>query len=318
MTKPQSAASSVATGASGFRAYGLLLMAPLFWSGNTIASKLAVGHIDPAVLNFFRWLLAFLLIAPFALKHLRRDWPAVRRSLWLLLAYGFLGMGLFNFLIYSAPHFTTAVNMSIEQAAIPVLVMLGNFVAFRVRSRWPQILGVALTIWGVALVATHGEPARVLSLSVNQGDVLTLTACLLYAAYSLTLRYRPDIHWLSFLATTFAGAALAAVVLHLAFAGGPGPTALADVGARGWTIVAYTALFPSIVAQLCYAVSVGRVGPNRASLFINLIPVFGTLMSVLLLSEAFQLYHVVASAFVVVGIGLAEYSARTRPEVPLA
>jgi len=317
MTKPHSAAPSSAAEVSGYRAYGLLLLAPLFWSGNTIAAKLAVGQIEPAALTLFRWLLAMALIAPLALPHLKRDWPAVRGKLWLLLASGFFGMGLFNLLLYSAPHFTTAVNISIEQAAIPVLVMTGNFVAFRVRTRWLQILGVALTIWGVLLVATHGEPARILSLSVNQGDGLTLSACVLYALYSLALRYRPDIHWLSFLAVTFAGAALAAVILPLGFAGGFAAVVPTEITARGWLIVAYTAVFPSIGAQLCYAVSVVRVGPNRASLFINLIPVFGTVMSVLLLAEAFEPYHLVASAFVVVGIALAEFSARARPQVPL-
>lgn len=313
MTKPHSAAPSSAAAASGYQSYGLLLLAPLFWSGNTIASKLAVGHIEPVALTLFRWLLAMALIMPVALPHLKRDWPAITRKAWLLLAYGFFGMGLFNLLLYSAPHFTTAVNMSIEQAAIPILVMFGNFVVFRVRTRWLQILGAALTIWGVLLVATHGEPARILSLSVNQGDGLTLGACGLYALYSLTLKYRPDIHWLSFLAATFTGAAMAALVLPLGFAGGFAAVAPADVTARGWLIVAYTAVFPSIAAQLCYAVSVVRVGPNRASLFINLIPVFGTVMSVLLLREAFQPYHLIASAFVVVGIALAEFSARARP-----
>jgi drug/metabolite transporter (DMT)-like permease len=297
--------------------YLLLLLAPLFWSGNTIAAKLAVGHIEPAALTLFRWLLAMALITPFALPHLKRDWSALRGKLWLMLAYGFFGMGLFNLLLYSAPHYTTAVNISIEQAAIPILVMIGNFVAFRVRTRWLQILGVALTMWGVVLVATHGEPARVLSLSVNQGDGMTLAACGLYALYSLALRYRPDIHWLSFLAVTFTGAALAAVILPLGMATGAAALVPTDVTARGWLIVAYTALFPSIAAQLCYAVSVVRVGPNRASLFINLIPVFGTVMSVLLLAEAFQPYHLIASLFVITGIALAEFAARTRPQVPL-
>ena len=321
MTKQQSAPNNAPDRAGGFLAkpYLILMLAPLFWSGNTIASKLAVGHIEPLTLTLLRWIAAFALVLPFAWPHLGRDWPAIRSRLWLLLACGALGMGAFNLLIYTAPHFTSAVNMSIEQAAIPILVMIGNFAVFRVRARWLQVLGVALTVWGVLLVATHGEPARVLLLSVNLGDALTLAACALYSIYSLALRYRPDIHWLSFLAVTFFGAALAALVFQLALGGTGSMTSVATgIGARGWSIVAYTAIFPSIAAQLCYALSVARVGPNRASLFVNLIPVFGTLLSILVLGESFETYHLIASGFVFVGIGLAEWAARDRPETPPA
>jgi drug/metabolite transporter (DMT)-like permease len=196
--------------------------------------------------------------------------------------------------------------------------MLGNFIVFRVRAKFLQVIGVALTIWGVVLVATHGEPARLLSLSVNQGDLLVLSACVLYAIYSLALRYRPDIHWLSFLAVTFAGALLASVAAELVIVPlGGWADSFAAVTAEGWLYVAYTVIFASHVAQLCYAVSVERVGPNRASLFINLIPVFGTILSVLILGERFEGYHLVASAFVVVGIWLAEWSARAAlPAMP--
>lgn len=308
MTKPHSASAGT---------YLVLTLAPLFWSGNTIVSKLAVGHVDPLTWTLARWILAFLLVLPFAWPHLRADWAKLRPRLLLLLTLGAVGMGLFNLLLYTAPHFTSAVNMSIEQAAIPVLVMLGNFMVFRVRAKLLQVAGVALTIWGVVLVATHGEPGRILSLSVNQGDVLVLSACALYAIYSLALRYRPEIHWLSFLAVTFAGAMLASIAAELVFVA-PGQIAgsFAAVTAEGWLYVGYTVIFASHVAQLCYAVSVKRVGPNRASLFINLIPVFGTILSVLILGERFETYHLIASAFVIVGIWLAEWSARSAlPEI---
>ncbi|MEX1180503.1 MAG: DMT family transporter [Cucumibacter sp.] len=321
MTKAHSdAPGSPAPGPGALaRPYLVLLLAPLFWSGNTIASKLAVGHIEPLTLTATRWITAFLLVLPFAWPHLRRDWKMIRPKLWLLLGYGAFGMSLFNVLLYSAPHFTSAVNMSIEQAAIPVLVMVGNFAIFRVRARLLQIVGVALTLWGVLLVATHGAPELALSLSINQGDALMLGACLAYAVYSLTLRYRPDIHWLSFLVAIFAGAALASILFQLALSG---PASILDapqtIDMQGWLIVAYTAIFASIVAQLCYAVSVSRVGPNRASLFINLIPVFGTLMSIALLGERFEPYHLIASGFVIVGIALAEWTSAGRPEITAA
>ena len=176
--------------------YVLLVLAPTFWGGNMAASKLAVGQVDPYLFLLLRWIGAVLLLVPFALPQVRRDSAAIKSSIWWLAFYGALGFAGFNMLVYGAAHFTAAVNISIEQATIPVLVFTGSFIAFRVKARTLQVLGLVLTVTGVVFVATHGEPARILNLDVNIGDAMVLLACLLYALYSLTLRYRPDIHWL--------------------------------------------------------------------------------------------------------------------------
>jgi len=294
--------------------YVLMVIAPLMWGGNTIAGKLAVGNIEPATQTIIRFTLAFLLVLPLAWPHLRRDWPRIRAGFWWLMLYGALGFSAFNVLMFEAQKYTTSINVSIEQAAIPVLVMAANFTFFGVRARPLQIVGVGLTIWGIVLVATHGNPMRILDLSVNIGDILVLLAAALYAFYSLTLKYRPDIHWLSFLAVTFFGAALSAVFYQASFGGGIDAmlSGLPLVTPTGWGIVVFAAIFPSIVSQLCYAMGVSRIGPNRASLFINLVPVFGTIGSIVIIGETPQLFHFTASGFVIAGIVLAEWSARRK------
>jgi drug/metabolite transporter (DMT)-like permease len=290
----------------------ILTLTSAFWGGNVVAGKLAVGHIDPYTLTVLRWVGALLLVLPFALPSLRRDRALLGKHLPLLLFYGAIGYCTFNMLMYIAAHFTSGVNASIEQVAINIFVMLGNFVLFRVSVRALQLLGVGLTIIGVALTATHGDLAQIMQLNINFGDALVVLASLAYAVYSLTLRYRPAIGWLSFLVATCAGALLAAIVYQLTLGGGVAPlvAGIADITWPGWLIVLYVLTFPSILSQMLYVRGVGLIGANRASLFINLIPVFGTLGSVLIVGERLEGFHLVAGALIVLGICLAEWSAR--------
>ena len=293
--------------------YLLLTLATLFWGGNMVAAKLAVGIVPPYVLLFARFVAAMLLIAPFALPHLKRDWPALRAAWGWLLFYGAVGFAAFNACLYAAANYTTAINSSIEQASIPVFVLIANFLIFRVRGRPLQIAGVVITIIGVMLVATHGNLESITTFTFNIGDLLVLLACLIYAAYTLTLRYRPKANWLSFLGATMVGAVVGAVFFLLVLGGGFRTlSALATTSPLGWAIIAYVAVLPSLLSQLFFAQGVAMIGANRASLFNNLIPVFGTILSVLLLREGLELYHLIAAAIVVAGIVLAEWSARGR------
>jgi len=295
-----------------YRPYLLLVMAPIFWGGNITAGKLAVGQVDPYLLVIGRWTGAILILIPLAWPHVKRDWVKIKPALPLLSLFGALGFAGFNVLMYNSSLYTSAINGSMEQASIPVMVLLGNFLIFAVRPKLLQIIGLAFTILGVIWVATRGEPALIFALSVNIGDLMVLLACVFYASYSLTLRFKPSIHWLSFLAVT-AGAALVTSFLVQIFIGGGLNDfffALSNVTLQGWIIILYVMSFPSILAQLFYARGVELVGPNRASIFINLLPVFGTILSVILIGEAFEPYHAVAAILVVSGIALAEYGVR--------
>ena len=301
------------------RPYMILVLCNLFWGGNVVAGKLAVGHIDPYLLMIARWAGALILVLPFAIPMLKRTWPIIRRHWWLYLFYGAVGYATFNILTYLAAHHTSGVNISLEQVAVNIFVMALNFAVFRIRVKALQLAGVALTIVGVALVATSGDLARILTLDVSIGDVMVIVACVAWAIYSLSLRYRPATDWLSFLAATCAGALLASIGYQLAIGGGPEvlPAAISDITWLGWLIVVYTIVFPSILSQMFYVRGVELIGSNRASLFINLIPLFGTLGSILVLGETLATHHLVAGGLIVVGIFLAEWSAR-RAEVVVA
>ncbi len=293
--------------------YLLLLLAPLFWGGNVIAAKLVVGEIDPFLLLAARCVGATLFILPFAWPYLRADWPLIRRYWPRLMAYGALGYALFNVFLYVGLTSTTAVNSAIEQASLPMLIMAANFIVFRVRATWLQVVGVLIAIFGVVLVATHGNPLRLLTMDINIGDGLVILACLTYTTYTLALRFRPNIHLMSFMAVAFTGAAITGLVMLALFGGGLGQFAtLAQASPKVWGVIAYVMIFPSMFSQVFYARGVELVGPNRAAPSHNLIPVFGTLGSVLILGERLEIYHYLAAAIIVGGIVLAEWAARGR------
>jgi drug/metabolite transporter (DMT)-like permease len=288
-------------------AYLLLLLTALFWAGNAVAGKFAIGHVSPMMLTLLRWGLATLVLVLFGLPRLVVDWPVIRRNLPFLAALGAIGFTAFNVALYTALLYTSAVNVSIEQAAIPMLIFFGNFLLFRVKPAAAQIAGFVLSVGGVVLTAGHGEFARVIQLEINFGDALMLVAIIGYAVYTIALRYKPDIHWLSLIIVLCAAATLSSIPFALA-EWLAGAAILPDV--TGWAVILYTVLFPSIIAQLFYIKGVQLIGPNRAGMFINLVPVFGALLSIGLLSEAFHSYHAIALAMVLGGIWLSELGGR--------
>lgn len=313
MTKPQTTEKRGISAGILDQPYLLLVLAPLFWGGNVVAAKLVVGEISPYLLLACRCVLATLFILPFAYKHLRNDWAEVKRRWPVLMTFGIVGYALFNILLYIGLTMTTAVNSAIEQASLPMLILGANFLFFRVRANLLQVFGVLLAIFGVILTATHGDPLRLLRMDVNLGDGFVILACLAYTGYTLALRFRPKVHMLTFMAVSFTGAATTSVIMLALFGGGLGSVStLADASPTVWLVIAYVATFPSMFSQIAYARGVELVGPNRAAPSHNLIPVFGTLGSVLILGESFEGYHFLAAGIIVVGIVLAEWAARKR------
>ena len=291
--------------------YLLLILAPLFWGGNLVAAKLVVGEIDPFLLLAARCVGATLFILPFSWRFLAQDWPVIRRTWPLLMAYGAIGYALFNVLLYVGLSTTTGVNAAIVQAALPMMILAANFIVFRARVKPLQIAGVIIAIAGVMLTATHGDLGRILELDINIGDGFVILACLAYTAYTLALRFRPNVHMMSFMAVAFAGAAITGLVMLQFFGGGVGTLAtIPAMSPAVWAVIVYVMIFPSMFSQIAYARGVELVGPNRAAPSHNLIPVFGALGSVLFLGERLEPYHYAAAAIIVGGIVLAEWAAR--------
>ncbi len=190
------------------RAYLFLMITALSWGGNAVAGKLAVGHISPMLLTSLRWAMALMILLAFTLPQVRRDIKVIRANLPLLMAYGAVGFTAFNILLYSALQYTTAINVAIEQAGMPMLIFLANFILFRIKVTPAQILGFMLTLAGVAITASGGSLARLIGLELNRGDALMLLAVLCYGGYTVALRYKPQLHWQSMITVMAASAFL--------------------------------------------------------------------------------------------------------------
>lgn len=280
----------------------LLCLAVLFWAGNSVAGRAMAGVVPPMALSFWRWALALLLITPFAWPYLRADRAVLLREWKMVLALAATGVATFGALLYVGLETTTALNSVLMQAAIPPLVMLFGFLFLKERTSMAQTVGVVLSLVGVLVVISQGRPWDLLHLDIHPGDGIILVGVLLYAGYSLLLRRKPAVHPLSLLWATFVMAVLLLAPFWL-WELGQGKAFPLTLQALGG--VAYVAIFPSFLSYLFFNRGVELLGPARASHFMHAMPVFGAVLAVLLLGEAFRGYHAVGVLLIGAGIALA-------------
>ncbi len=283
--------------------YLLLFLATLFWAGNAIGGKLAVGHISPFFLTSLRWLIASIVVVPIAYKYLRNDWALIRGRLIFLFALGTIGFSLFNNLMYSALQTTTAMNATIIQAALPASIFLLNFVFYKMNATKYQLIGFPITVVGVVAIVSQGQWQVLSQLRFVVGDILMLLAITCYGLYSVMLNNKPKIHWLSLISVLSLSALLASTPFAIVELFN-GQLIVPDL--LGWLVALYAALLSSVLAQVFWIRGIELIGSNAASLFINLVPVLGTVLAVILLGETPHWYHLLGLALIVGGILLAQ------------
>jgi drug/metabolite transporter (DMT)-like permease len=298
------------TASHNLRAYLLLIVTTLCWGLNAIISRLAVGEISPMQLTTVRWLGVVLILVVFARDNIGRDWPILRRHLPFLCLMGCCGFTVFNALFYVAGHHTSAINIGIIQGSIPIFVLLGSLLVFRHPISLIQGTGVAVTLLGVIIVASQGDLGELLAMSLNRGDLFMLIACFFYATYSVGLSRRPNVSALGFFAIVALVAWIASLPLIAIETYQQGWTAPTTTG---WMLVLMVTLLPSLIAQIFFIQGVGLIGASRAGVFVNLVPVWTSLMAVVFLREVFQPYHALALLLVLGGIGLSEFG-KSRPD----
>jgi len=282
--------------------YLLLSLTSLFWAGNTIIGRAIVGHVPPITLAFIRWSGAFAILLPFAARPLLRDWPIIRKHAGLMTLFAFVGFSVYNTMAYYGLQYTTAINGLLLQSVSPLFVALWTFVLFRDRLTARQACGICVSLAGVVVIICHGSLETLLAIKFNRGDVSFVAALILYGIYVAYLRRRPAIHPLSFLAVGMGwGAAL--MLPGVAFEIASGRTIIFD--AESVATFAFIAIFPSLLGYLFLNRGIELIGANRAAPFIHLVPVFGSIMAVVLLGERFELYHAIGYALVFTGITVA-------------
>lgn len=288
-------------------AWLLLSITSLCWSVNTIFAKLAVGEVSPMALVAGRWLVVMAVLLPLAWRPLAKDWSTLRPHVWRIAALGALGYTSFNVLFYVAAHHTTALNLGIVQAVMPIFVFLIAYMRFRTPVSALQMLGVVAATAGVMMVIAHGEWARLIAVEFNRGDLMVLGAVVLYAIYTVALRSRPSVSPLSFFAV-LAGAAFVTSIPFAVYEWLAGD--LVGPTRTGWALITAIALVPSFLGQILFMRGVDIIGPGRAGLFMNLVPVLASGLAVAILGEEFQWFHGAALVLVFAGIWASERGGR--------
>jgi drug/metabolite transporter (DMT)-like permease len=281
--------------------YVLILIAAASFGGNWVAARVVNFEVAPFALSFWRWAIAAALLLPFALAQLREDAPLIRRHWLRLLVFGAVGAGGFTLLGYWGVSYTTAINATLLNSSLPLFVVPLSWLLLGLTVSARQLAGLTLSLAGVASIVSGGSLQTFLQLRLNKGDFLILGGAFLWAVYTVTLKWRPPLRALSFLFTTIIAAALVSLPFYLwEQAAGrtmvPTPTALA--------VIAYLAIFPSIVAYVCWNQAVAAVGPNVVGFFNPVIPVFGVLFAVIFLGEPLRAYHLAGFALVLAGVAL--------------
>ena len=284
---------------------GLLLLPPLVWAGNSILGRVVADMVPPITLNFFRWLLALLLLLPWGWRLLLPNsvlWPHWRRYAVLSL----LGVGCYNSFQYLALHTSTPINVTLVASSVPVFMLAMGAVWFKQRITRRQMLGAAMSIAGVLCVLGRGDWQTLLQVELVIGDVYVLIAVLCWALYSWLLsqpKDPPEIrsNWVNFLMAQMVFGVLwcgISTALEWHYSDSPHID-------WGWPLAAallYVALGPAILAYRSWGLGIQRVGPTVAGFFANLTPLFAAVMSTLLLGDAPHLYH--AAAFVLIASGI--------------
>jgi drug/metabolite transporter (DMT)-like permease len=281
--------------------YVLLLVAAASFGGNWVAARVVNFEVAPFALSFWRWAIAGVLLFPLALSQLREDAPLIRRHWPRLLVFGAVGAGGFTLLGYWGVSYTTAINATLLNSSLPLYVVPLSWLLLRLTVSARQLLGLSLSLAGVLTIVSSGSLRTLAQLRLNPGDFLLLGGAFLWAIYTVTLRWRPPLRPLSFLFTTIVAAAAVSLPFYAweMWSGtqmSATPVSIVTIG--------YLALFPSIVAYICWNQAVAMVGPNVAGFFNPVIPVFGILFAVIFLGEPLRAFHLAGFALVLGGVVL--------------
>ena len=282
--------------------YLLPLIAVLIWSGNTLVNKLAVGALEPSEISFLRWLVAGILFSPFMLPVLYRYRASVLKHLKSLIIFGLLGMVIYQSLAYVAAHHTSATNMGLALALSPLLTQLCAVIILGERLSLAAVLGATISLTGISLVLSHGQPLTLITQGLNFGDALMFIATLAYAIYSVLLRKWPlPIPKVLALYVQILVAIVALAPLYFF-------SAKQGVTLHSLPLILYAGIPASMIAPLLWMVAVGKLGASRTASFMNLYPIFTAALAALFLAESLHWYHFVGATLVLGGVFLATRS----------
>jgi len=280
--------------------YLLVAITPLCWATDVVLARGVVGIIPPFSLAFWRWFVAFLVLLPFAFSHIRRDLDEIKRTWKLLFLLSILGISVFISLIYTAVQTTTAINVALIQTAMPVAIAISCYILYKEKTSVLQGSCLAVCCLGVCFVVLQGKLSNIFGVTFVLGDLLMLIATLMFGMYSALLQKKaPKLSPLSMLSVLSGLGALVLLPAHAfeVFVGGG-----FDVTLNVVSRIMYAAIFPAIVAYFCWMRGVSTIGAKRTGIFINLLPVFASILAIVFLGEVFRWFHLVGMCLIVSGM----------------
>ncbi|MES9967071.1 MAG: DMT family transporter [Sedimenticola sp.] len=281
----------------------LLALTTLFWAGNAVVGKVAVGLISGIELSFWRWVIALVLLTPFAYKAVMKDLAYYRRHWLMMLLLGFLSVSVYNTFQYLALQWTSVINVGVVTATMPLMVFTLTWLAGQERASGYQRLGLLLALFGVLLVITRGDPGVLLGLELNPGDLLMLLAVFSFALYSVLIKPLPDdLNRLGLLWMLVFLGVLGILPFYL---WDISQHALLTLNLDTGLILLYVGIFPSILSYFFWNRAVALGGANLAGMFCNLIPVYAMVLAVLLLDEKVTAFQLTGMLGIFAGIFLA-------------
>ncbi len=293
--------------------YLLLTLTSLFWSLNWVIGRAVVGKVPPVALAYWRWVLAVLFMLPFAIPQIRRAWPQIWRHRGVIALLALVGTGFHNLFSYLGLNYTTATNGVMLNSAIPVMIIVLGVVFFGQRVTRLQLAGVVISLFGVLAILSKGHPETLAAFRFNAGDLIVLGSMLLWALYTLMLKWRPEgIPPIAFLCVCGIVGVAAMTPVYV------WDVATGAAISWSWPVVGallYVGLFPSFIGYIFWNKGVEQVGPNVAGLFVHLMPVFGSVLSWLFLDERLYWFHFAGMALILAGIFLTTRSSR-QPLLP--
>jgi drug/metabolite transporter (DMT)-like permease len=289
-----------------------LLTATILWAGNAIAGRALVGSVSPITLTAVRWGAAALILLPFGWRIFKPGSPLWKNKTRFLIL-GLFGVGSYNVLLYSALQTSSAINVTLIGASMPIWMLLIGAVFYQVKPRVVQMIGAVVSLLGVSVVLTRGDLSTLLSMQMVIGDLLIMLATFLWASYSWMLS-RPgssseqEWPWASFLtAQIVIGLMWTGIFEGFEIASGH---AYLDLNLWTGSLILFIAIGPSLIAYRCWGQGVNRAGPTVAAFFANFIPLFTALFSAAILGEPPSLFHGVAFALIVAGIWVSSPKSR--------
>ena len=281
----------------------MLICASLFWAGNFIVGKYAfLTEIPPLSLVFYRWSLVWIILLPFTYKEIIKYKDTIFNNLYLLFFLGLTSVGLFNSFTYLALIHTQVINASLFNTAIPAIIILLCFLFKIEKTNRFQILGLIISACGILAIITKLKLDILLSLNFNKGDLIMIGGVITWGVYSTLLKIKKFTLPLLTLVHVICTFGLISVFPQFLFEFSNGQVIKFDTNLV-YTLI-FLALFPSIGSYYCWAGAVSVVGANRAGISLSLIPLFSSIMAILIYGEIFQFFHLIGAILIILGLFL--------------